>query len=232
MRLLTGLSFIYSIVLFISCESTTETESPTPYISLHVGDVRQYFSEVDSSYSKWSIIGETSRTDRQKVFIGVYGEGTMDDTTSNSFYFIRDEYFYGTELDTISNQSIEVINPFNEQRLAKVYPEDGDKWIHTEGEDSIYFVAKYEGDKSTPAKDFNNVYGFTLNSFLTVYYAEGYGHIGSSLTNGDFYGFVNYFKISGKEYGAYVPQDQLPKRTALKVEAIKGKYGIFGERLK
>jgi len=233
MRLLTALSFIFSIVLFSSCESSTETESPTPYISLHVGDVRQYFFEVDSSYTKWSIIGETYRTDGQKVFIGVYGEGTMDDTTSNSFYFIRDGYFYGTELDTTSEEDIKKTNPFWEQRLAKLFPEDGDKWLHTDGDvDSIYFVAKYEGEKSTPAKDFKNVYAFTLDTLMKTYYAEGYGHIGSSPINGNNELLLNYLKINGEEYGEYVPQDQLPKRIALKVEIMKWEYGIFGERLK
>ena len=181
MRLLTNLSFIYLAVLFLSCDSSTETESPTPYMSLNIGDVRQYFVEADSLNFKFTIIGETKRTDGQKVFIGVAGEGNMDDTTSRSFYFIRDGYFYGTELDTTSESEVRDANPFFEQRLAKLFPNDGDRLIHTDGHiDSSYFVATYEGDKPTPAKEFKNVFGYTLDSLFTVYYAEGYGHIGSS----------------------------------------------------
>lgn len=233
MRLLIALSFIISIVLVISCESTTETESPTPYMSLNVGDVSQYFREKDSLYIKGSIIGEATRTDGQKVYIGESEYNNFPDENRKSYYFIRDGYFYSTELDTTSEEDIKKTNPFWEQRLAKLFPEDGDKWLHTDRDvDRIYFVAKYEGEKSTPAKDFKNVYAFTLDTLMKIYYAEGYGHIGSSPINGNNELLLNYLKINGEEYGEYIPQDQLPKRAALKVEAIKGKYGIFGERLK
>ena len=229
MRLLTTLSFIFSIVWFISCESTTETESPTPYVSLNVGDVRQYYSETDSLFTTIRIIGETYRTDGRKVFITEY----IADSTNLKFYdFIKEGYMYSTQLDTNSRDWNLKDNPFVEQRLAKLYPEEGDKWTSIDGEDiPSYFIANYVGDKSTPAKDFKNVFGYTLDSLFTVYYAEGYGHIGSSGIDMNYEIFLNYLKVNGREYGVYVPDTSLPKQNASKTSS-KRKYGFFGERLK
>lgn len=230
MRLLIVLSFILLLPLFISCESTTETESPIPYVSLSVGDVRQYFTEVDSSYTKWSIIGKTHRTDGQKVFVSEY----ITDSTKRQFYnFIRDGYMYSTHLDINSEGWNLQGNPYVEQRLAKLYPMEGDKWVQIDGDmDTVYFAAKYEGERFTPAKNFKNVFGFTLGTFLTVYYAQGYGHIGITSFDGSNPSFVNYIKVNGNEYGEYVPNTSLPKLNSPKNTSAKRKFGFFGERLK
>ncbi|VAX21286.1 hypothetical protein MNBD_IGNAVI01-1873 [hydrothermal vent metagenome] len=232
MHLQRTLSFILLLPFFISCDSSTETEAPIPYMSLHVGDVRQYFSEKDSVYDTWYIVGETHRTDGQKVFIGTNEFGSLEDTARYFYYFIRDGYFYSTEIDTNSEGWDLPGNPYVEQRLGKTFPKDGDKWIHIDGnKKEQYFTAKYIGSKSTPAKDFKNVYGFQLDSILTVYYAEGFGHIGISFLEKNISILVNYVKVNGKEYGEYIPQDQLPKRTSSTNEAMKTEYGFLGERL-
>ena len=224
------LCFISFAILFLACESTTETETPVPYVSLNVGDVRQYYSESDSSYSKISIIGETHRTDGQKVFISEY----VSDSTNLRFYnFIRDGYMYSTQLDSNSHGWNLEDNPYVEQRLAKVFPSEGDKWVQIDGDTPLtYFAASFHGEKSTQAKVFSDVFTYILEKTVIEYYANGFGHIGITRLDGSYPKFVNYIKVNGKEYGEYVPQDQLPKRTALKVEAKKEKYGFFGERLK
>ncbi len=230
MYLLRSLSFVLFLVLLTACNSSTETEEPIPYMSLHVGDVRQYFSESDSTYETWNIVGETYRTDGQKVFIS---ESIADSTNRRFFNFIRDGYMYSTQLDTISTGWDLPNNPYVEQRLAKLYPEEGDNWIMIEGDEpSRYFMANYVGEKITPAKDFDNVFGYTLDSILTVYYAKGFGHIGVLVSDNKFSIYLNYLKIDGKEYGEYVPQNQLPKQNALGITTLKPKFGFFGERLK
>ncbi|MCK5456791.1 MAG: hypothetical protein KAI45_06655, partial [Melioribacteraceae bacterium] len=170
MRLLIALSFIFSIVLFSSCESTTETEDPTPYISLHVGDVRQYYSETDSSYSKWSITGEAYRTDGQKVFIS---ESVYDSTNLRFYNFIRDGYMYSTQLDSNSHGWNLEDNPYVEQRLAKVFASEGDKWVQGDGDTPLtYFAASFHGEKSTQAKVFNDVFTYILEKTVIEYYAN------------------------------------------------------------
>ncbi len=233
MYLLRVMSFVLLLVVLSTCDSSTETGNPIPFMSLHVGDVRQYFIEADSTYTTYSIIGETFRTDGQKVFIGISKWGNSGDTTSHqAYYFIKDGYYYSTQLDTNSEGWDLEDNPYVEQRLAKLFPQDGEKWILIDGMKSPqYFTANFEGAKSTPAKDFKNVFGFSLDTLLTTYYAEGYGHIGALFTSSNISVLANYLKIDGKEYGKYVPQDKMPKRNIFQNKTIKRKYGIFGERL-
>lgn len=227
MRLQTALSFILLLSLFISCDSSTETENAAPYISLSIGDVRQYYSESDSSYSQLSIIGETRRTDGQKVFISEY----IDGSSNRQFYnFIKDGYMYSTQLDTNSLDWNLRNNPFVEQRLAKLYPVEGDKWISIDGEDKLsYFRASFDGNKRTSVKIIKNVFSYTLDTMLIEYYAQGYGHMGITSFDGSNPSFVNYLKVNGREYGEYVPDTNMPKRNVSKISSVKRKVGFFGE---
>jgi hypothetical protein len=97
-------------------------------------------------------------------------------------------------------------NPFGEQRLAKLYPNDGDTWQSIVGDSSsLYFVAKSIGSQKTPAGLFYNCFSFTLDNFLSVNYSEGIGHI-SSIFLGDSTGVLsNYLKVNGKIYGKKIP---------------------------
>ena len=226
------LGIILLLPFLISCDSTNETEIPTPYMSLHVGDVRQYFSETDSLYETLYIVGETKRNDGQKLFIGMDERGSLEDSTLRFYCFIKDGYYYSTQIDTNSEGWDLPGNPYVEQRLAKVFPKDGDKWLQIDGHQvQQYFTAHYVGCKSTPANDFKDVFGFRLDTLLTTYYAKGFGLIGATFEEKNISVFVNYIKVNGKEYGEFVPQDKLPKQTSSAKNVLKKGYGFFGERL-
>ncbi|MGK9477380.1 hypothetical protein ACSSV9_11235, partial [Melioribacter sp. OK-6-Me] len=110
-------------------------------------------------------------------------------------------------------------NPYSEQRLAKISPNDGDVWMQTVGflnpDSSMdYLTAKYLVDLNTPASKFKDVFslvssrGTSGTEVSEIYYAKYYGHIGYSVI-GDSSSFllVNYMRINGKEVGKYVEME-------------------------
>lgn len=208
MKYLFPLIVLIAFSVIISCDSnSSEPEDINEYMSLSVGDIREYSITDLNMYQIWEIKAKTKRVDNTEVYIGQWSSN-LDSVDQNdiSYYFIRDGYFFSTNLVMTAN----VGNPFNEQKLAKIYPKDGDKWVHTEGgtdSNKSYFYSKYIGDYTTPAGSFKDVFGFTLDNFLTVYYAKQFGHIGSSsATNPKVsYAQINYAKINGKDIGKFVP---------------------------
>ncbi len=200
--------FSFTIILIhISCSSnSTGPEEIDDYMSLSVGDIREYYDADYDMYQIWEITGKTKRADSLDVFIGIYK--SIYDTSNNypSYYAIRDGYFVSTNLEKSTNLK----NPFVEHRLAKLNPKDGDRWLQTEGvadSEKVYFSAEYVENYETPAAIFEDVIGFTLSDIpLTVYYSKYFGHLGSSMPIPNSIKIsINYAKINGREVGEFVP---------------------------
>jgi len=213
-----------SLLSLLSCKSSTEPIVPDAYMSLNVGDIRELLFQNDSTYMIFKIIGQTNRSDKQEVFIGEWSfSGALDSNLMKSYYFIKDGYFISTELDTTDNGQLINVNPFFEQKLAKIYPNDGDEWVSVAGfpdSNSSHFRSIFIGEKQTPASVFNSVFGFQLDSIITPLYAKKYGFIGSSISTSQDTNHisVNYLKINGKELGEFVPFTNLPKRSFSKIK--------------
>lgn len=219
----------FVILLFISaCENSNEPiDSSNEYMSLNVGDIRQYsmpYSANPEIHTVWKITGKTYRSDSTEVFIGEWYIYNLDPRNKRvSYYFIRDGFFYSTELEESSEYPG---NPYFEQKLAKVKPNDSDKWMQIVGyinPDSTkdYLTARYLGEYDTPAGKFQDVYNLISSQQLEdssqvlegseqsrIYYAKYWGHLGIAFTDkqSDLF-IVNYMKIKDKEIGQFISMD-------------------------
>ncbi len=206
-----GFVLLFSLFSCSSKNTSTGPEESNNYMSLSVGDIREYYDPIIGDYEVWKITGKTKRSDGTDVYIGEWSsnlDSMSSDSTSlsrTSYLAIIGNYFVSTNLEKDPNS----INPYGEQRLAEISPKEGDTWVHTLGvpdSEKVYFTAKYVGNFETLAGELKDVYGYTLSNFLTVYYAKDFGHVGSSSPGDSSYNFtINYSKINGKEIGKFVP---------------------------
>lgn len=224
---------ISMLCLFVSCSDSVSTKTnKQPLVSLAVGDERQFIYTVDSSTIFFVITGQKQRSDGLNTFVceEYYGKNT---TPFVSYYAIKDGYYISTRLDTTYDPRIHMPNnPYCEQRLAKLFPNDGDTWQNWET-DSTYssFTTKSIGSQKTPAGVFNNCFGFTWSNRLNVNYAEGIGHISSTfLEDGTAY-VSTYIKVNGKVYGNKFPAKNFPQIDSLAKsnpkKMFKSLLGIF-----
>jgi hypothetical protein len=182
-------------------------------MSLHVGDIRQIITVMDSSTLLWTVIRKTVRRDGVSVFCMEWKTGTSSKMTY--YYLIKDGYFLGTELDTTSRTDIDLsVNPFNEQRLAKLYPSPGEFFIHTPGDlNSPHWISTKEDSIKTFCGVFDDVYSFSLcgnlesTQLLKTYYARGVGYIGTSgFPSSELDFMVSYVKVSSISIGSLWPE--------------------------
>ncbi|MDH7605133.1 MAG: hypothetical protein QHH13_09550 [Melioribacter sp.] len=214
------ISFVFTFIVF-GCESSNEPfDFANEYMSLNIGDIRQYcmpYSNNPEIHTVWKIVGKTYRSDGQEVFLTEWYYYSYDPNNKYvSYYFIRDGFLYFTELEKSSNYPE---NPYSEQRLAKILPEDGDIWMQTVGylnpdSSKDYLTAKHLNEFNTPASKFKDVFaiisskGTSDTEISEIYYAKYFGHIGYSVI-GDSSSFllVNYMSIKGREVGNYVEME-------------------------
>ena len=202
------------------------TSDNNNYMSLHVGDVRQLYtpySSMDTIYMLWKVTGKTFRSDDLEVYKSEWY--TYNLNPQNSYYqynFIRDGYYYGTQLDSTSTYPG---NPYFEQKLAEINPKEGDTLLQIVGlydPDSTqkYIYAKYLGSFKTPAGIFNNVFCFvnyesSANHYREVsetFYTKQFGYLGITTVKDSLKNLlvVNYMDINGNKIGNYVDMSKRP----------------------
>jgi hypothetical protein len=207
--LFTMLPFI--VVFLLSCSEPTEPpKSDEPnYAPLNKGDIRQIVLHLDSSTVLMRVTSPLQRHDGVEIFGMEWSDGIQQPDTT--YYMIKDGYFMSTELKPGSD----TINPFWEQRLAKVHPVNGEIWQIIQGDQHPnYFKAVFLNELITLGATFKNVFAFMMTSdslarvdtFMTVFYAENIGYIGTTL-NRNFKPEISatYIKVDGKEYGKLWP---------------------------
>lgn len=215
------------VIIINSCSHTTEPFNPIdriPYMSLNIGDLRQYHSEQENIYIQWEIIDTAYRRDGVKVFIAE--ESILVQSAilkAINYYFIKNEYFIQTEIDTIYSPTINMENPYLEQRLSKIYPNQDDYFLRTNGvadSEKVFFRVNFIDSLVTPAKSFQNVAQYeqidsdSLNN-ISVYYAPEFGHIGALIRNKNGFSKVllTYIKIGEVEVGEYIQFNSYSSRT-------------------
>ena len=179
------------------------------YTPMNVGDVWQYINIADSSTLLVEVVDTLKRIDGLKVF-------QINSITGNwmpriTFDAIKDGYYIRTLLDSTQN----TINPFNEERIAKGYPSNGETWQDVLGDpQSSYTTAILYRSKRTILRTFPNVFAFfshnksNLNNIygITVYYAENIGYIGTEFNNNGQLGLsLTYAKVGNNIYGTLWP---------------------------
>jgi len=215
------------------CKSSTEPNDDSinnEYMSLNIGDIRQFYMPYNSGlteHSVWKVTGKTHRSDGLEVFISEwYILNYSPQNKTIEYNFIKDGYYYYTKLDSTTDVPG---NPFFEQRLAKIRPNNGDKWLQTS---ASYFDPKYPIDSvkaahldsySTPAGVFKDVFSFEFTGGGKSYYAKYFGYIGAAFSTDPNDLFIaNYVKIKGKEMGKYFKMDSLlTKSTNISYNKIK-----------
>lgn len=199
------LFFVSSV--FTSCSDSVEPIAENlPYMSLKIGDERQIVFANDSSTIFYRVNDSANRSDGMIVFSYAWYYGT--DTTPNiSYYGIKDGFFIATELDTVKDSSNFIpSNPFREQRLAKLFPSNGDTWQSIVGDSlSGYFIASDIGAHQTFASTFNNCFSYKFCDFLSVIYSKGIGHIASIYLPDSSAYLSSYIKVNNKIYGSKMP---------------------------
>lgn len=207
------ISIVILLLYLVGCDSTTEPLpiKPEPYVSLHIGDIRQY-TDNNGLFVQSRIVDTTRRIDGQKVFVFEESQVSSDEIFKGTLYFYLDEtFFIQTELDTVRSPQVNYLNPFSEQRVAKLYPIDKNYFLRNKGAASsqeIFFLTSIIDSIKTIYKTFKNVAEYNIISLYeslrgASYYAQGYGHIGSLFINNNdtLKIFSTYIKVSGKELG-------------------------------
>lgn len=238
--------FIFLLIYFIGCKKSPTEVYPIEdnYMSLHVGDIRQFYlaKATDTSYALWKITGKAFRSDGQEVFISEWYINSLDSNSMYTYEFIRDGFYYGTSMDSTSDYPG---NSYLEERLAPIDPFDGETFIQTIGVNNIdssqnYNTVKYLGEYDTPAGKFKNVYNIignrgVFNSLqVKTYYAKNWGYLGiayiNSFNNLDLMAVVNYMKIDGKEIGKFVDMSKLTSKKyylTSKIIIHLSPFGVF-----
>jgi hypothetical protein len=234
---------LIAIALISSCSPNKSNNTSLPYAERNVGDIKQLVYMYDSATILVKVIGETQRPDGQKVFTVEWTDGT--ELSRDTFYeFVRNGYLISSDKDTLLDTSPSYIpgNPYIEQYIAKAYPTIGDKWIHTphsENDTNMFWIAKYNGDLTTYAGTFNNVFGFDLydlsiddtvpTCYLTVYYAPGMDWVASIIAGNDTV-LCSYSNIGGKEQGHLWPAKDFGT-TTLEKHLYKTKFNRMKKML-
>ncbi len=212
------------LIVSYSCKNSTEPEKPKkeiPYMSLHVGDIRQFYEETGATYFQWQILDTTKRSDRQKVFkleeVLFLPEGYYK---AILYCYIKNNYYIITNIDTVANHKLGAIGKtisakYNEQKLATIEPKNGDIFLRNEeANDSIkvYFRVSFVDSISTQCGVFKTVAQNEMihsnNSWKQkIYYAPRFGFIGSSIENNGIKTKIlaTYLKVNGVEIGNYMP---------------------------
>ncbi len=206
------------LIILFSCDKFMTGMAENQYMSdiympLNVGDIRQMVWVEDSSTVLWTITGKALRKDGIPVYCMEWKTGTS--FTETYYYLNKDGYFLATELDTTRITSIDPkINPFGEQRLAKLRPTDGEQFLHTPGDSDItYWITQREEPVQTLCGLFEDVYSFTLvvsleqSWLLQTYYARGYGYLGTSGFFSDSLDYmVTFIKVGDVTKGSLWPE--------------------------
>lgn len=124
------------------------------------------------------------------------------------YFLISDGYFKITNLHDVDSNSI-----YDESRIGKPFPKDGDTWI-IDAYHSDYMVAeKYE--------KFMTLFGIVEETFAfksyeydgyplqTYYYGKNIGWIGTSNSSSEVFQLCSYKKINNKVYGIRWPDKPL-----------------------
>jgi hypothetical protein len=208
------------ISILVSCTEMTEPklepkQQQKPYMTLQIGDIRQYYSSGDRIYFDKEIVDTVRRSDGLKVYKAKYTFYTLFYAyIGYSYEFIRDGYYFLTSLDTITEPNVNIINPFNEVKTAKIYPKDGEIFLANEGapdNEKEYRKIKLLETFSTPIKTYQDVCECEIifadgSRKMLVYYSSEYGHFSTKYFgfNNNSYVFLVYLKLSNKEFGDYI----------------------------
>ena len=217
------------ISILVSCTEMTEPklepkQQQKPYMTLQIGDIRQYYSTGNGMFMSVEITDTIRRTDNQKMYV-----------TKNNFYtlfgyytvitysFIRDGYFWESQLDTLESLNAFTNNPYIENKIMSIYPKDGESFYLMEGApDSInqYRKLKYIGSFITPLKVFEDVIECEIITSDTSdqihnYYSPEFGIIGLVIKkqNAATTIYPVYLKVGDREFGNYIyfPEKNLIK---------------------
>jgi hypothetical protein len=218
------------ISILVSCTEMTEPklepkQQQKPYMTLQIGDIRQYYSTGNGMFMSVEITDTIRRTDNQKMYV-----------TKNNFYtlfgyytvitysFIRDGYFWESQLDTLESLNAFTNNPYIENKIMSIYPKDGESFYLMEGApDSInqYRKLKYIGSFITPLKIYEDVVEceiITSDSSIQLhnYYSPEFGIIGMVIKeqNDSTTIYPVYLKVGDREFGNYI---YLPEKKLIKL---------------
>jgi hypothetical protein len=211
------LSLSIAIVVFVSCNNSTEIEKPIePYVSLQIGDMWQIYNTEEGYYKQEEVIDTVRRSDGIKAFtIKISMSSSNGLLTGKVYDLISDNYLLQTQLDTTASYTG---NKYEESILAKVYPKDGDNYMKIYGvTDSVNAQVniKIKDSLATPCGTFKNVAEYKMKNpyDLYYYYAPGVGYIGSmAIIDGVRHDlFITYKVINGKVLGKYkkLPDSQI-----------------------
>lgn len=227
MKQLMFISIAAVMGIFFACSHPSEVvPAATPYMNMHIGDVRQILIPIgnDTSLQTYEVTGLTQRGDGQQLYSWVIN----GDSTYPLFYYLGSEYFISSLVNKTTDSSAVRVNPYEEQKLAKLFPQPGDTWASFPGNSkSLTFTARYVGDKTTLCGIFHNVYAFKAD-IIEEYYAPNVGWIGSLLLSDSTFCSAKYLKVNGVEYGVRSAITTTPAKT---VNSHFGTLDLFGRAL-
>lgn len=209
------------LLLIISCSSPGEPEipplQPEPYFSLNIGDIRQFYDAEDNVYFQQTVKDTLRRIDGQKIYHITDSTFYPDNVWHGEYYwYIKDNFLIGTKKDSSFSDTPHIKrdprNLFNEYKLARIYPTDGEIFSRTNNTyDSAYVKVTFIDSFYTFCGTFRNVYQYefidtgTPDFKIFPHYAPGYGPVGSIVENefGSFKVLASYIKMGDKAIGKY-----------------------------
>lgn len=206
---------VVCLVIIYTCDSLepqhveNETE---PYMTLQIGDIRQYYSSRENLYFHWEVVDTTYRTDSLKLFVLKYSIITPNGPySSESYHFIRDGYFWHTRKDSIVQSNKFVNNPFYESKVSIIYPKESEIFLRTYGvpdSEKVYHRIQILDTLKAGSFVFEDVQEIEIIDTDTLYnvwlyYAPIWGHVATKIENinGSDLAYPVYLKIGSREIG-------------------------------
>lgn len=198
--------------------SANEEEPLDPFMSLNIGDMTQYYVEADNLRLQNSMVDTVLRSDGTKMFVNEYSIFSTDGGLfiGTIYSFIRDGYYWTSEIDTVFEPYFNELNPFNEQKIINVFPKGTEHFLRIVGvpdSEKVYHNIDILDSLRIGIKTFYNVEKCELiqpdssATQITLYYAEGFGHVKTIFKNenGEAEATATYIRIGDREVGQFVP---------------------------
>jgi len=210
------------LLIFVinACTKITETniepkQEPKPYMTLQIGDLRQYYLTGENTFAELEIVDTVKRSDSLKVY-EMKNSFMLPDGVyyGMSYGFIRDGYFWTTSLDTVKQPCINLENPFVEEKIINIYPINEEYFLRTGGvfeSERTYHKLTVLDSFVTPFITYAKIQQCEIIGLDTVrnirlYYAPNFGHVATLITNsaGPSLAYVTYLKVGEIEIGTQI----------------------------
>lgn len=205
-------TFIFILIVFVSCDTSEPTldEIDSPYITLSVGDFRQYYIIQRDLYVNWEIVDKIDTVDNLEIYkITESYYFPIGPITGILYYFIADNFLWEIVPDTSTDgpdikkaTRVAQVYPIENMvfETGGLYPDSSSINIHVAFIDTIKVQAGTFLKVAQHSRN-NNTFFDNFKSF----YAKEWGLVASQITTPSEVIDIEsvYLKVNNQEIGNY-----------------------------